>query len=165
MRLSRQDKLIKEKNHDPYSEGRKYPDGVVCPECQATYRCGHWLKCNEEAGATSTVNDQCLCPSCRRIRDNYPAGVVFLEGEYLNRRREEIINLVNRVVDEESEKSPLKKVINREEKGDAIVIHLTDDHMARHLGEAIHRAHKGSLRIKYGHQSRFVRVYWTRHLP
>ena len=161
MKASRKNKLIKEKIHDPYYEGRKYPDGVVCPDCHAIYQGGHWLCHGDEANKTATGN-QYLCPSCRRIRDNYPAGVLFLNGEYLDRRKDEILNLVNRVVEQEAEKSPLKKVLNREEKRGAIVIHFTDDHMTRHLGEAIHRAHKGDLKIKYGDQSRFVRVYWTR---
>lgn len=165
MKTFRKDKLIKERIHDPYYEGRKYPDGVMCPGCHAIYQTGRWLSCKDEANKNTTAGDQSLCPSCRRIRDNYPAGVLFLEGEYLNRRKEEILNLVSRVVEEEGDKSPLKKVINREEEKGAIVIRFTDDHMARHLGEAIHRAHKGNLKIKYGEETRFVRVYWTRDLP
>lgn len=88
----------------------------------------------------------------------------MLEGEYLTRRREEIVNLLNRIVREEGDRSPLRKVINREEKEGTIGIYLTDDHMARHLGEAIRRAHKGDLEIKYGEETRFVRVYWSRNL-
>jgi hypothetical protein len=37
--------------------------------------------------------------------------------------------------------------------------------MARHLGDAIHRAHKGDLSMKYGDETRFVRVHWSRDLP
>jgi len=165
MKTSRKDKLIKDKKHDPYYEGRKYPDGVVCPACHALYQGGHWLWSKEVEILTPSSSEQNLCPSCRRIRDNYPAGIVFLQGEYLMRRREEVLNLVNRVVEEQAGKSPLRKVIDREEKEDRVVFQLTDDHMARTLGEAVYRAHKGDLKIKYGDQTRFVRVYWTRDIP
>ena len=162
MKTSRKNKLIRERIHDPYYEGRKYPDGVVCPDCSAIYQSGHWLWPKEEKNRDIPPSDRYLCPACRRIQDRYPAGVVFLEGEYLTRRREEILNLVNRIVKEEKNKSPLRKVINREEKEGTIAIHFTDDHMARHLGDAIHRAHKGDLRMKYGEETRFLRVYWSR---
>ena len=165
MKASRKNRLIQERIHDPYYEGQKYPDGVVCPECDAVYQGGHWLWRKGPENRNITASDRSLCPACRRIQDKYPAGVVFLEGEYLTRRREEIVNLVNRIVREEGDKSPLRKVINREEEGGTIAIHLTDDHMARHLGEAIHRAHKGELKMKYGKETRFVRVYWSRNLP
>jgi len=156
--------LIQERIHDPYYEGRKYPDGVVCPGCNAVYQGGHWVWPKGEESRDIPTGDQNICPACRRIRDNYPAGLLVLGGEYLKRRKEEILNLVNRIVREEGEKSPLRKVINREEKEGSITIYLTDDHMARRLGEAIHRAHKGELEIKYGEETRFVRVYWNRDI-
>ncbi len=164
MKAARKDRLIREKIHDPYDEGRKYSDGVICSDCQAIYQSGHWLWPKEDEKKDITARDQYLCPACRRIRDRYPAGVVFLEGEYLTRRRQEILNLVNRLVKEESYKSPLRKVISREENRGKLTIHLTDDHMARHLGEAIYRAYKGDLKIRYGEDRRFVRVYWSRDL-
>lgn len=165
MGASRKNKLIREKIHDPYHESRKYGDGVICPTCHAIYQSGHWLWAKKEEIRDITSADQSLCPACKRIRDKYPAGVVVLEGQYLTRRKEEILNLVDRIVKEQGYKSPLKKVINRGENRGAIVINLTDDHMARHLGEAIYRAHKGDLKIKYGEGSRFVRVYWNRDVP
>jgi NMD protein affecting ribosome stability and mRNA decay len=165
MKGARKDRLIREKIHDPYYEDRKYPDGVMCPDCRAIYQNGHWLWPKDEEKMETAAGDRHLCPGCRRIQDRHPAGVVYLEGEYLSKRRKEILNLIDRIVREEQSKSPLKKVMSREEEGDRISIHLTDDHMARHLGEAIHRAHKGDLKIKYGEEARFVRIYWSRNLP
>lgn len=165
MKGSRKNRLIQERIHDPYYEGRKYPDGVECPECHALYQGGHWVWPREEENRNTSACERNLCPACRRIQHRYPAGVVFLQGEYLTRRREEVMNLVNRIVRQEGEKSPLRKVMDREEKEGAVAIHLTDDHMARHLGEAVHRAHKGDLKMQYGEEARFVRVYWSRNLP
>lgn len=164
MSASRKDRLIREKIHDPYHETRKSADGVMCPACHAIYQSGHWLWPREDEIQNLSSADQSLCPACRRIRDKYPAGIVVLEGQYLNRRKEEILNLVDRIVKEQSYKSPLKKVISHDENKGAIVIHVTDDHLARQLGEAIHRAHKGDLKIKYGEEARFVRVHWRRDI-
>jgi hypothetical protein len=36
----------------------------------------------------------------------------------------------------------------------------TDAHLARRLGEAVHRAHQGALTVQYNAEQRQVRVRW-----
>jgi len=88
--------------------------------------------------------------------------VVFLTGNYLTTHKEEILNIINNLIEEESQRSPLKRVINMEEDEKGITINLTDDHLARRIGEAIGRACKGELELKYTEDARFIRVYWHR---
>ncbi len=161
MTIFRKDRLIQEKIHDPYYEGRKYPDGVICPMCQAIYLDGRWVW-KAEKRRVDISGEEYICPACRRILDRYPAGIVFLTGKYLTIRREEILNLINNLIEEESGRSPLKRLINIEEDSKGITINLTDDHLARRIGEAIGRAYKGNLEIKYKEDARFVRIYWHR---
>ena len=158
----RKDRLIQERIHDPYYEDKKYPDGIVCPGCGAVYEDGRWVW---PSGAEKGINpeaEEYLCPACRRIRDKYPAGVVILSGGYLKRHKEEILNLVNNVIEEEKERSPLKRLINMEEADEKLVLNFTDDHLARKVGEAVGRAHKGGLEVKYLDQAKFVNVSWHR---
>ncbi len=161
MNILRKDRLIQEKIHDPYYEGRKYPDGMICPVCQAIYLDGRWVWPTEKKKAEIS-GDEYICPACRRILNRYPAGIVFLTGKYLTTHKEEILNLINNLIEEESEKSPLKRLINIEEDNEGITINLTDDHLARRIGEAIGRACKGDLEIKYTENARFLRIYWHR---
>jgi len=161
MAISRKDKLIQEKIHDPYYEAKKYPDGVVCPICHAIYLDGRWVWPTEEK-KVELSGDEYICPACRRTLNKYPAGVVFLTGNYLTTHKEEILNIINNLIEEESQRSPLKRVINMEEDKKGITINLTDDHLARRIGEAIGRACKGELELKYTEDARFIRVYWHR---
>ncbi len=157
----RKDRLLKEWEHDPYFEGKKFPEGVFCPDCGAVYINGRWTWPSGEAKA---VTEQHLCPACRRIRDDYPAGELILSGDYFLEHREEILNLVQNIVEEEKERSPLKRMMKVEERKDGLRLTFTDDHLARRIGEALYRAHKGELDFNYSEGDRFIRVLWRRNM-
>jgi NMD protein affecting ribosome stability and mRNA decay len=154
----RKDRNIKEKGHDPYDLKKKYPEGTYCPECMARYHGGRWIWAEKKA---ITGNAQ-LCPACRRKRDNFPAGEVYLTGTYLTAHKREIVNLIQNIVNEEKERTPLKRLIDLKEEGDDLCVSLTDDHMARHIGDAIYKAYHGNLELKYSDEAKFVRLYWCR---
>lgn len=160
--MERKDKLIQERIHDPYYEGEKYPDGVICSGCQAIYKEGRWVWPTEEEKKKKMSSEETLCPACRRVRDKYPAGMVMLSGTYLANHKEEILNLANNIIEEEKARSPLKRLINIEEEDGRLVLNFTDDHLARRVGEAVGRAHKGEIEIKYQEEARFVKVFWHR---
>jgi hypothetical protein len=35
-----------------------------------------------------------VCPACKRINDDYPAGVIQLSGSFFGQHKEEILNLI-----------------------------------------------------------------------
>ncbi|MDQ7055715.1 MAG: hypothetical protein Q9M89_04210 [Persephonella sp.] len=49
----------------------------------------------------------------------------------------------------------------REEDG-KIVITTTYEHLARRIGEAVHRAYKGNLNFQYPEGTKYIRVHWER---
>ncbi len=157
----RMNKLIQERIHDPYYEDKKYPEGTVCPGCGAICEEGRWVW-PEDKSKKSNSEEEILCPACKRIRDKYPAGIVSLSGSYLWSHKEEILNLVNNIIEEERKRSPLKRLINIEERDGAIVLSFTNDKLARRVGESIYRAHKGEIDIKYPEEEKFVSVFWHR---
>lgn len=154
----RNDKNIKERGHDPYDLGKKYAEGTYCPECAAYYHGGRWTWTERPVPAVTPQ----LCPACRRTRDNFPAGEVHLSGDYLIAHREEIVNLIHNIVDEEKQRTPLKRMIALQEEQGALRVSFTDDHMARHVGDALHRSFHGHLEVKYSDEAKFVRLYWRR---
>lgn len=156
----RLDRTIQEKSHDPYNEGRKFSEGMYCPDCQALYRQGRW----KWPRKGDTFGEPYLCSACRRIRDKFPAGEVEVSGKYLNNHRDEIMNLIQNIIREEESRSPLKRVIEFANENGILRVSLTDDHLARHIGDALHKAYKGKLDIKYSGGERFVRLYWHRDL-
>lgn len=156
---NRKDKLIKEYIHDPYFTKEKYHDPSVCEKCGVVFHDGifEWL---EEVPKNA---EKIICPACRRIMDNYEGGVVYLKkGEFLEKHKEEIMNLIRNIEEEEKRYRPLERIIDIKEEDEQIVIRTTYEHLARRIGEAIHRAYKGNLKLNYPEGWKYIRVYWER---
>jgi NMD protein affecting ribosome stability and mRNA decay len=127
-------------------KGRELYDKGIFEWCEKT-----------PANATKMV-----CPACRKISDNYEGGIVNLEGEFLENHKDEILNIIRNVKEVEMKARPLEKIIGIVDNGSMVEIKTTYEHLARRLGEAIHKAYKGSLQIQYLVNEKYTRVYWSR---
>lgn len=143
---------------DPYSTRRKPPSPAVCPECRAVFEKGHW----RWRDFWPQKARRQLCPACRRIRDRYPAGWVLLKGEFVKSHRQEIIDIARNEQKDETAEHPLNRIMRIEDRPDGLLITTTDVHLARLIGEAMRRAHKGELHLRYDAQGYAVRVEWNR---
>ncbi|HHG74826.1 MAG TPA: ATPase [Persephonella sp.] len=155
---NRKDRLIQEYIHDPYFTKEKYPDPSICERCGVVFHEGvfQWIEPPPKNA------EKMICPACRRIEDRYEGGIVVLEGDFLKSHKEEIINLIRNVEQNEMAYRPLERVINMEDEGDKITITTTYEHLARRIGEAVHRAYKGDLNFKYPEGTKYIRVHWKR---
>lgn len=142
---------------DPYALRKKLPDPSACTECHAIYRAGRWAWGSPPADANLVV-----CPACRRVADRYPAGLVRLRGAYLADHREELEHIARNVEERERAEHPLKRIIEIREDGAELEISTTDDKLARGIGEALRKAHKGRLRAPTAKRENVVRVVWER---
>ena len=102
------------------------------------------------------------CPACRRIEDRLPAGYVTLEGPFLSEHRREIMNLVDNVAEAEKGEHPLERIMAIHRDPEVTVITTTGVHLARRLGDRIHRSYYGELAIHYEYEGKGVRVEWKR---
>lgn len=82
-------RTFKYERYDVNREKQKYPENTQCPSCGLLYLKGRWVR--EE---TDFKTNKVLCPACRRIKDNYPAGLVELSGPFLDEHHAEIMHLV-----------------------------------------------------------------------
>jgi hypothetical protein len=143
---------------DPYTQTRKPHDPSVCPQCAAVYREGRWQWGAPPADAPSEP-----CPACRRIRDEFPAGLVTIIGPFVARHKDEMVRLARNQETAERPEHPLNRIMNIEETApDRLVISTTDIHLPRRIGEAIKRAFHGQLKMHFDEQGYFVRVDWHR---
>lgn len=156
--MARFDRLIKEYIHDPYFLREKYTDPSVCEYCGLVFRAGifEW--------PTKSVEDaeKMTCPACRRIQDNYEGGRVLLEGSFITEHRDEILNILRNTEEVEKKYRPLERIMSLTEGEGQISISTTYEHIARRLGEAVHKAYKGELKIQYPEGQKYVRIYWKR---
>lgn len=156
-RPSRQDRRIRELDHDPYKSKRKLSEPTVCPDCSAVYRRGRWQWGERPSGAREV-----RCPACERTQDKYPAGQVTISGTFLDDHREEILNLVRNQEQRAKEEHALERIMEIEEGEDSIIVKTTDIHLPRAIGEALHRAYEGELDYRYNEEEYYLDVRWTR---
>lgn len=151
------DRKIHEVVHDPYKERYKPQEPSVCPDCGVVFEQGRWQWKPMPAGA-----QEHLCPACHRVKDEYPAGYVSLEGDFLQEHRDELLHLVRNEETRAKEEHALERIIDIRQDGDKTLVTTTDLHLARRIGDALHHAYQGKLELKYSPDEYLVRVYWSR---
>ncbi len=156
--MARHDRLIQEYIHDPYFVKEKYQDPSVCVKCNVVFHDGMF----EWSGVTPPGAQKMICPACRRIDDDYEGGHVVLEGAFLAGHKSDVENIIRNAEQAEKRSRPLERIISILDKGDRIEIKTTYEHLARRIGEAVHKAYKGELKLQYLESEKFVRVYWKR---
>jgi len=149
---------------DPYrpEEGQ---EASICTSCHALYQNKRWFfdeKLAARLGGTEKVR-QVLCPTCRKIKDSYPEGILTLSGDFFRERQPEIITLIKNEAARVSSRNVLDRVIKMTEEGkDRLVVETTTEKLAQRLGRAVYRAYKGKLDFRWAEMNRFVRVNWSR---
>lgn len=153
----RKDRLIKERVHDTYKSRGKLREQTRCPQCGAVVLEGRWQWVSKAAPGHEE-----MCPACQRIRDRYPAGFVTVGGPFLTEHRDEILNLARNEGTKAKTEHPLKRIMKIEEQPGGFLITTTDIHLARAIGEALHRAYQGELDYHYNEEDYMLRVNWRR---
>ncbi|WP_153110180.1 BCAM0308 family protein [Propionivibrio limicola] len=151
----RHDRLLQEEVHDSYKAKGKLPEPTVCPQCNAIFKDGRWLWGDVPEGAHRET-----CPACHRLHDSYPAGFVNLRGQFFDTHRAEIVSLVRHEEERAREKHPLQRIMALEDVSDGVLVTTTDIHLARAIGEAVHRAYQGALDFHYNPEENLLRVTW-----
>lgn len=157
MPTDRHDRLIQQHRQDPYRPRQSPPEPAACPDCRAVWRGGRWQWAEPPSDATPLV-----CPACQRTRDHHPAGMVTLEGTFVTRHAEELLNLVRNTADLEKRERPLNRIMDIESTLDRILVTTTDSHLPRRIGTAVQSAYDGVLSPPGGDGEALARVTWRR---
>lgn len=155
--MPRRDKLIRERDHDPYKTRMKLSDPSACTECGAMYRDGRW-----QWGSPPVDAKPVLCPACHRSRDGLPAGILSLEGAFHLAHRGEVLGLLRNVEEREVKNHALKRIMSVEEQGETLTVTTAHPGLARSLGDALHHAYQGELDYEYPDEGGVLRVRWSR---
>ena len=144
-------------DEDPYRRTAKPVEPTVCPNCQAIFEGGRW-----QWGEVPEEANEDLCPACRRIQDEFPAGYVTIKGEFLKEHRDEIVALINAQEKREKAEHPLQRIMSIDDIRDGLQVTTTDSHLARGIGQALHDAYKGDLKLRYSRDENLLRATWKR---
>lgn len=85
-----------------------------------------------------------------------------LDGEFLAEHRTELIDLIRNVEKREKPEHPLKRIMVIVDEDGGVMVSTTDIHLAHGIGEALHRAYKGTLDSHYNRAEKLLRVRWSR---
>lgn len=155
---SQKDKLFKTKTHDPYlAEHSAGP--ALCPNCGALYRAGHWAW----SSVTPTDTEMVICPACRRIAENRPAGTLTLDGSFLAAHRQELLNLIRNTEQLEKAEHALERILGVNESSDSIEVTTTGIHLANRIGHALGSAYKGRAQYQYSDDETHLSIHWERN--
>lgn len=156
--------IITATNQDAYRLSRKFPEPTVCTECKAVFQGGRW-QWPAEGVSTPKAAKQTVCPACRRVRDEYPAGMLTISGEFLRLHKADVMAVFRAEEELEVADHPLNRVIDLREDDTEITVTTTDIHLPRRIAEALYRAYEGDLSIDYADDEQSVRFAWRRDDP
>lgn len=155
--MDRRDKLIQQRQHDPYFSKNHKLGPATCKHCGVLYTKGHYSWPTKPS--VNTVKME--CPACQRIRDGYEGGLLTISGEFSQRHRTEILNLISNTEKLEKKRRPLERIIDIN-KGKIMEVTTTYEHLARRIGQALSRAYKGELSMTYPKDEKYIRISWNR---
>jgi len=156
-RFGRQDRLIKQKQNDVYLDRQKYSEPTRCTKCQAVYLHGRWTWASTDQSAFPAI-----CPACKRIADNYPAGTIEISGSFFKNHQDELMNLIANIEKQEKTLHAMERIIKATHQRSKTVVTTTGIHLARRIGEALSRSYKGDLSFQYLDADKGIRVSWER---
>jgi len=155
---ARSSRLTHDRVADPYMRREKPVQPAACPRCGAVFLKGRWQWATRIPARAARE----VCQACRRVEDDYPAGIMTLRGRYAHEHLPEIIALARNAEKAESSLRPMHRIMGIEERRDRVVIKTTDIHLPGRIGRALVRSFKGELGLKYDRGAYFVRADWTR---
>jgi NMD protein affecting ribosome stability and mRNA decay len=140
---------------------------AVCKVCGDIYADRRWAKPDQAKQsakqAESSPHEFVVCPACQRVRDGAPSGYLHLNGDFLERHRDEIERLLQNEAERAGEDNPLARIMKweRDEKG-RLTVTTTTEHLAQRLGHALEKAFSGKTRYDFSHENKLAHVYWRR---
>ncbi|MEO0093296.1 MAG: BCAM0308 family protein [candidate division WOR-3 bacterium] len=154
----------KPKLDDPYLTTKAYPEPTICPGCGLVYHNKRWTKDEYLLNSIKSIAQKHKCPSCRKIEDHFPMGIVTItqEDDFIKQHRTEIINLIRNEEKREILRNPLDRIMSLKNNDDTIVVETTSENLAVAIGKALKRAYRGELKINFSRENKQTRISWKR---
>jgi hypothetical protein len=138
---------------------------LVCERCGAMYIKRRWTLTPPErtAGLEAIAAPRpAICPACRMIAEARFGGEVRISGAFAASHREEIERLIKGEAARAAADNPLARIVHIDRTGGRLIVRTTTEHLAKRLGQALHKALHGTVHYGFSHENKFAHVTWTR---
>lgn len=141
---------------------RRSPSGIIqCSGCGAFYARRHWTLSPPIGFSTPLHAHPVFCPACMKMRERYPGGELHLLGVEMG-DRSEIARILRNEEERARQKNPLERIMHLQATDRDWRVETTTEKLAQRLGRSLRKARGGKLQYKWGHNNKFVRVYWEK---
>ena len=139
----------------------------VCRRCGAVYFRRRWRL--EGVPDTTTLRAVAapiatICPACAMAVSGRFAGELRVSGGFARTHRPEIERLLRREEQRAASDNPLGRIAAVIRKPSRLTVRTTTEHLAKRLGEALHKAFSGTVHYEFSHENKFAHVTWSREL-
>lgn len=144
----------------------------VCTECHAVFDGRKWKGALQTPRQDTDRLDKTLCTACKRVRDKVAFGTVYLEGEALVSRYDEIVRMIRREEEIERDRNYSSRILDIRREGSKMTVRTVNSILAIHIAKQFKKAFKGRIDIfkdTPGHLPRnkqsegTVAVKWTQN--
>ncbi len=149
---------------DPYLMSEGMNGTAVCKKCRAVYHNKRWsidedlYKSKVKEGNVPSIQ----CPACKKVRDNFPGGILKLKGAFLQDHMNEIMNLVRNEEQRAMGFNPLERIMAISSTGKELEITTTNEKLAQRIGKSIHKAYQGKVAYRWSDDTKLLRAEWER---
>jgi|AntRauTorcE11897_2_1112592.scaffolds.fasta_scaffold00104_10 hypothetical protein len=155
--LESEDEPVDHYGHTQQQSSNMYVNqGTVCSRCGALYINGKWTW-----NTLPDNHEKDLCPACKRIENNEPAGHAILRGTYFAKHKDDIIHFIDNISKSELSDHPLERLMDIKNGSSDTEITTTGIHLARRIGYALQLAYGGELNSTQSDDDHII-VYWTK---
>jgi len=149
---------------DPYIVKTRNNVMAVCTKCHTVYYKKRWYIDEDLYQKKMLMKkiEKVLCPACRKIKDNFPGGIVRLRGAFLIDHKDEIMNLIRNEEERARGFNPLERIIKINDVKSELEITTTNEKLAQRIGKSLQKAYQGNVEYKWSNDTKLIRVNWER---
>ncbi len=149
---------------DPYLTAEKINGDAVCKKCQAVYHNKRW---SADQDLYKNIKEQknihlVLCSACRKVKDNFPGGILKIKGDFYSEHEEDIMNLIRNEEKRAQGFNPLERIMEISTTPAGVEITTTNEKLTQKIGKSIQRAYQGRLQYKWSDGTKLLRAEWQR---
>ncbi len=149
---------------DPYLADERIHGEAVCKTCQSVYHNKRWSadqNLYENKKSQKKIN-LVLCPACRKVKDNFPGGILNIKGDFYSEHETDIMNLIKNEEKRAKGFNPLERIMEISTTPAGVEITTTNEKLTQKIGKSIQRAYQGRLEYKWSDGTKLLRAEWQR---